>query len=63
MERRAAQTSIVRDLAASVGAFTYGQGALPAGPLAYCVRHAVAFALAIYGDGSRFRREHPAAVA
>ncbi len=60
-EVRTAQSSIERDLAASVGAFAYGQGTLPAGPLAYCVRHAVAFALAVYGDGSRFRREQPAA--
>jgi hypothetical protein len=62
-EVRAAQTSIERDLAQSVSAFAYGQEGLPVGPLAYCVRHAVAFALAVYGDGSRFRREQPAVAA
>ncbi len=62
-EVREAQTSIEHDLARSVGAFAYGQGLLAEGPLAYCVRHAVAFALAVYGDGSRFRRAEPAAAA
>ncbi len=56
-EVRVAQTFLSRDLAAAVGAFASGQVELPDGPLALCVRHAVAFALAVYGDGSRHRRD------
>lgn len=60
-EVRVAQTFLSRDLATAVGAFASGQTRLPDGPLALCVRHAVAFALAVYGDGSRHRRDGQAA--
>ncbi len=52
----AAQTSLTGDLFLAIAAFGQFQAALPDGPLAYCVRHAVAFALAVYGDGSRYRQ-------
>ena len=60
-EVRVAQTFLSRDLAAAVSAFASGQAVLADGPLALCVRHAVAFALAVYGDGSRHRRGGQAA--
>jgi hypothetical protein len=60
-EVQAAQTSLSEDLAAAVAAFGAGQMGLVDGPLALCARHAVAFALAVYGDGSRHRRDGRAA--
>lgn len=60
-EVRVAQTFLSQDLAAAVSAFSVGQAGLVDGPLALCTRHAVAFALAVYGDGSRHRRGGQAA--
>jgi hypothetical protein len=51
-----AQASVGEDLAREVAAFGRACGRLRAGPLGHCIRHAVAFALAVYGDGSQFRR-------
>lgn len=60
-EVKVAQTFLSQDLAAAVSAFSVGQAGLADGPLALCTRHAVAFALAVYGDGSRHRRDGQAA--
>ena len=60
-EVRGAQTFLSQDLATAVSAFGGGQAGMADGPLALCVRHAVAFALAVYGDGSRHRRDGQAA--
>jgi hypothetical protein len=54
-EVRAAQAALGADLARAVATFGEVQAGLFDGPLAYCARHAVAFALAVYGDGSRYR--------
>jgi Terpene synthase family 2, C-terminal metal binding len=56
-----AQSSIGEDLARAVEAFARGQERLTEGSLAYCARHAVAFALAVYGDGSAHRKTPAAA--
>ena len=60
-EVQVAQAFLSEDLTAAVSAFSAGQAELADGPLALCVRHAVAFALAVYGDGSRHRRGGQAA--
>jgi hypothetical protein len=52
---REAQVAVARDLARVVDRFGRAVVRLPEGPLAHCVSHAVAFALAVYGDGSQFR--------
>jgi hypothetical protein len=54
-EVRAAQASLSADLARAAAAFGQAQAGVSDGPLAYCARHAVAFALAVYGDGSQYR--------
>jgi hypothetical protein len=54
-EVHAAQAALSADLARAVAAFGQAQAGVSDGPLAYCARHAVAFALAVYGDGSRYR--------
>ena len=60
-EVQVAQTVLSQDLATAVEVFSAGQAGLTDGPLALCTRHAVAFALAVYGDGSRHRRGGQAA--
>ena len=52
-EVRRAQAWVASDLARAVEAFSRLQVALPIGPLSYYLRHSVAFALAVYGDGAR----------
>jgi hypothetical protein len=56
-----AQSSIGEDLSRAVEAFARGQERLAEGSLAYCAQHAVAFALAVYGDGSAHRKTPAAA--
>jgi hypothetical protein len=56
-----AQSSIGADMARAVEAFARRQEHLTEGSLAYCARHAVAFALAVYGDGSVHRKTPAAA--
>lgn len=60
-EVRRAQATLGDDLARIVDLFARAQAELADGPLPHCVRHAVAFALAVYGDGSRHREGHVAA--
>ena len=55
-EVRAAQASLSAELARAAAAFGQAQAGVSDGPLAYCARHAVAFALAVYGDGSQYRK-------
>ena len=63
-EVREAQASVALDLAAAVADFAHGIPRLAEdGPLGYCVRRAVAFALAVYGDGSALRHERRTEVA
>jgi hypothetical protein len=53
-EVRQAQAWVSNDLAHGIADFSRLHTALPPGPLSYYLRHVVAFALAVYGDGSRF---------
>lgn len=63
-EVREAQASVALDLAAAVADFARGIPRLAEdGPLGYYVRRAVAFALAVYGDGSTLRHERRTEVA
>jgi len=59
-EVRQAQEIVCRDLTRAVDDFGDAHGEMADGPLGYCMRHAAAFALAVYGDGSRFSRKPPA---
>ncbi len=56
-EVRRAQAWVSDDLARAIVAFSRRTIALPPGALSYYLRHIVAFALAVYGDGGRFQRE------
>ena len=56
-EVQRAQAWVSDDLARVIALFSRHQAAVPPGPLSYYLRHSVAFALAVYGDGSRFKRE------
>ncbi len=52
-----AQAAIAAELDRAADRFRAASAPLDDGPLAYVLRHIVAFALAIYGDGSRFRAD------
>jgi hypothetical protein len=60
-EVRHAQEHLVRELTHAIGAFAGRYTQMIEGPLSCCVRYAVAFALAVYGDGSRLRAAPSAA--
>lgn len=63
-EVRQAQASVALDLSAAVADFAQSIPRLPEdGPSGYSVRRAVAFALAVYGDGSTLRHERRTEVA
>jgi hypothetical protein len=53
-EVRHAQARVSDDLAHAIADFSRLHTALPPGLLSYYLRHSVAFALAVYGDGGQF---------
>jgi hypothetical protein len=55
-EVRRAQAWVSDDLARDIALFARRQATVPPGPLSYYLRHSVAFALAVYGDGAEIKR-------